>query len=185
LFSLQGSASLSIISPLEGLWTSLAVCHLSGHDKNEQSVKLEDYAELCRSGFVMERLNDWSSADAGKDESDLYEPIVIYEYEKPIHADYPQILAKEAAEALQQFGEPNTNLRDNPFLPWLAAGSSGYTLPSAAAEIVRSALETHPSRDVAIKEAHKVLRYTGRWADWDERMALISFISSAALNKDG
>jgi hypothetical protein len=42
LSALEGSPVLSVVSPLDELWTALAVLHLDGHDASEQELRLED-----------------------------------------------------------------------------------------------------------------------------------------------
>lgn len=187
LIALQGSPALSRVYPLDKLWTALAVQHLSGVDKSEQSITLEDYEALGSSEFVIERLTDWAAADAGRTGSELHDVVVIYEYENPIHATLPQILAQEAAEALEALNDAPTTIRNNPYLPWLAAGASGFGIPSAAPDLVAAALKERSDVDKCFKQASEVLRYTAKpgSVSWDEMLELGHFVINSAQKADG
>jgi hypothetical protein len=68
-------------------------------------------------------------------------------------------------------------LRENPLLLWIAAGSSGFGLPKGAVALAAAALQKLRQPDLAIKQAHLAIRYAGRHADWDERLALLDFMN--------
>jgi hypothetical protein len=68
-------------------------------------------------------------------------------------------------------------LRENPLLLWIAAGSSGFGLPKGAVALAGAALQKLQQPDLAIKQAHLAIRYAGRHADWDERLALLDLMN--------
>jgi len=165
---LQGSPMLSNIHPLDELWTALAVQHFSSRVINDQSAQIEDCDSLADCYFVRERLLDWSSVDIGRSEEELSNIIVIYQGEKPIHADLPQILAENASSALKKIRQSNhgdsvdTSVRYNPFLPWISAASTGYTIPAVAASYVAKSLARFQDTNQIIKQATQILRYIVR-----------------------
>jgi len=94
-------------------------------------------------------------------------------------------LAKEAQAALAEVAAPVGRLRENPLLLWIAAGSSGFDLPRDAAASAAAALQKLPDPDLAIKQAHLALRYAGRQADWDERLAMLDFMNRLVRQMPG
>src|SRR5262249_21481495 len=181
--------ALSLVAPLDELWTGLAVQHLDGIDKSEQTISLADYDSLATCEFVLERLADWAAADAGKSESELADIVVIYQYERPIHATLPQILAQQSIRALKKLR--NTAplvVGSNPYLPWLSAGVTGYGIPERAAELVGAALKENASGvDQCFRQAGQVLGYAARpgFVGWDEMLQLVQFVIESAKKADG
>jgi hypothetical protein len=172
--ALQGSDVVSTVFPLEGLWNALAVRRLRGADLAEQSIDAADYLELDACDLVNGKLIDWSACNIGRGDDEM---VVIYENEKPIHRSSAAALAKEAQAALGDVNAPVRPLRENPLLLWIAAGSSGFGLPKGAVAFAAAALQELRQPDLAIKQAHLAIRYAGRHADWDERLALLDFMN--------
>jgi hypothetical protein len=179
---LQGSDAVSSVFPLEGLWNALAVQRLRIFDLADQSIDADEYQELKACDLVNDRLADWSACNIGGRDD---ETIVISENEKPIYTGSASTLAKEAQAALFEVSAPVCYLRENPLLLWLAAGSSGFDLPRDAAALAAAALQKLQDPDLAIQQAHLVLRYAGRQADWDERLAMLDFMNRIVRQMPG
>src|SRR5205085_4803279 len=79
LRAIHGSPLLARISPLEELWTALAVQHLPAPNLNWQPVSAQDYNALLESQFVREKLTDWSMIPVGKSSEEMQDMIVIYD----------------------------------------------------------------------------------------------------------
>jgi hypothetical protein len=172
--ALQGSDLVSTVFPLEGLWNALAVQRLGAFDPAEQSIDANDYPELKRSDLVNERLIDWSVCNIGHSDE---EAIILYENERPIYSGLASTLAQEAQAVLRDADAPVRGLRENPLLLWIAAGCSGFDLPRGVVPLAAAALQELQDPDLAITQAHLALRYAGRHADWDERLALLDFMN--------
>jgi hypothetical protein len=172
--ALQGSDAVSTVFPLEGLWNALAVQRLRAFDRVEQSIDADEYLEFNACDLVNDRLIDWSDCNLSRRDDEI---VVIYEDEKPIYTDSAATLAKEAQAALAGVGAPICRLGENPLLLWIAAASSGFGLPRDAVAFAAAALQKLPDPDLAIKQAHLALRYAGRQADWDERLAMLDFMN--------
>ena len=111
--------------------------------------------------------------------------VVIYENEKPIHTDSAAHLARDAQATLGDVNAAVSPLRDNPLLLWIAAGTSGFGLPKGAPALAAAALQKLRQPDLAIKQAHLAIRYAGRHADWDERLALLDFMNRLVAEMPG
>lgn len=180
--ALQGSDAVSTVFPLEGLWNALAVQRLRALDQVEQSIDADDYMEFGACDLVYDRLIDWSDCNIGRRDDEI---VVISENEKPIYSASASTVAKEAQAALAEVAAPVGRLRENPLLLWIAAGSSGFDLPRDAAASAAAALQKLQDPDLAIKQAHLALRYAGRQADWDERLAMLDFMNRLVRQMPG
>ena len=181
LGSLQGSRTLSRLSPFEELWTALAVQHLPSPDPEWQSVSLKDYDMLASSSFVRERLVDWSAADVGRSDEELLDEIVIYEGDKPIYAEFPKLLARNAKETLDALDsrQENRAVADvvaNPLLPWIGAILTGYSIPAPGAAAVARALSACDDISMILRQAGQAARHARSAASWQEQTDVIEFV---------
>jgi hypothetical protein len=180
--ALQSSDVVSTVFPLEGLWNALAVRRLRVSDVAEQSNDDEDYSELSACDLVNGKLIAWAACNIGRGDDEM---VVIYENEKPIHTDSAAHLARDAQAALGDVDAAVSPLRENPLLLWIAAGTSGFGLPKGAVALAAAALQKFRQPDLAIKQAHLAIRYAGRHADWDERLALLDFMNRLVAEMPG
>jgi hypothetical protein len=158
------------------------VQRLRAFDRVEQSIDADEYLEFNACDLVNDRLIDWSDCNLSRRDDEI---VVIYEDEKPIYTDSAATLAKEAQAALAGVGAPICRLGENPLLLWIAAASSGFGLPRDAVAFAAGALQKLPDPDLAIKQAHLALRYAGRQADWDERLAMLDFMNRVVRQMPG
>jgi hypothetical protein len=190
LNALCGSQLLSNISPLEELWTAIAVEHLPSFDREAQSIDIQYFNLLSNSQFVRDRLNDWSMADIGKSIEEMNTPIVIYEGDKPIHADPPELLAREAKGAMKELdarsaekkdSNASVDLEHNPFLPWLSAMATGYVVPVEAVGLTSKALSECDNLKLVLQQAGQVANYLKRNMSQQQKMELINFVLAVVV----
>ena len=179
--ALQSSDVVSTVFPLEGLWNALAVRRLRVSDLAEQSIDDDDYLELGARDLVTGKLIEWAACNTGRHD----EMVVIYENEKPIHTDSAAAVARDAQAALDDASAAVSPLRENPLLLWIAAGTSGFGLPKGTVALAAAALQKLRQPDLAIKQAQLAIRYAGRHADWDERLALLDFMNRLVSEMPG
>ena len=165
LAALRGSPTLSAICPLDGLWTSLAVQYLPGADNTRALVTRRDDQSLATCDFVYERLSDWSvAAQYSPDDSD--ELITLYAGDEPVYCTLRSSLPQEAQTGLDLFRSMSSSDNDsrisprmNPWLPWVAAASTGYNIPASAHDRLASTIVASRDIKLTFKQTNLVAKY--------------------------
>jgi hypothetical protein len=174
LLSLGGSPLLADICPLDGLWTTLAVQYLPG-SRTTDGPRLDELTPaVARSSFIRDRLLDWSLLT----KCDTDDPLmVLYAGAKPIYSTFRSMIAHEAQAGLElyyaashQCESPVRDVRFNPWLPWIAALATGYSLSDDAVPRIASAIEATGAVGEIFDEARVVVKYCLRGASRLERL---------------
>jgi hypothetical protein len=141
--------------------------------------------------FIAERLTDWASADIGRDAAND-KMIVIPSGEQPIHANYPQILAGEAQNALRQQEcileeiqntKPTVTVKSNPFLPFITAIASGYFLLDncilTLAQVLVESVGQHEIEEI-LQQLGQLLNILTPVLECEDRTQIAGFITFVA-----
>jgi hypothetical protein len=150
--------------------------------RGEHFMQLARHKALIRSNFILERLREWASTDY---KTNPLEMITIFAGDEPIHADFPETFVKQSSHALKKIdllfetlgvGVPKTLIDKNPFLPFIAALSSGYELPSESVTALAKLLDQQVEIPETLLQLGQILHVlTPRW-NREQKSQIISFI---------
>lgn len=201
LLALSGSPLLSHILPLDMVWQRTAVKLLESTKSFLKPLvkegffsfrnlfsrpSLVKFSSLIGSGFISERLNDWASINVG---SNPRETIVIYAGDEPIYARPPEFISRDAMAAIKKRNailaeigekESTTIVDSNPFLPFIAALTTGYDLPDSCTFSVAKLLAEQKETGEILRQIGQILHSLTPTLNRENKSQLVTFIMATA-----
>jgi hypothetical protein len=150
--------------------------------KDKHFARLERHKALIHSNFIMDILHDWTSIDYKTNPNEI---ITIHAGGEPIHASFPKIFVEQASYALQNIDAlfdiigvitPKSSIEKNPFLPFIAAFSSGYELSNKNVVSLVKLLDQQIEIQEILLQLGQILHFlTPKW-NRKQKSQIITFI---------
>ncbi len=194
LHFLVGAPALADLYPLNAAWQCFAVRALNVFGEPSRlgwgDIDPTERA-LLASDFVITRLRVLATSPDGSADDPF---TVIMSHEKQIHCDSAENIRADAQRALVGISKhadssPSLSnvfaIHENPYLPFLVAFSSGYSVDDSSIDFVCSILDSGRDPAVIPQQLGRVLREITRLLDGSMRMTIVEFVFrswTAAVN---